>query len=65
MEEEEEEGGGGRKGSLDSPLDFLDRFASMRSSMGDDGILTATIGESSNDGGGGAARTSEEKDEND
>ena len=62
---EEEEGGGGRKGSLDSPLDFLDRFASMRSSMGDDGILTAMIGESSNDGGGGAARTSEEKDEND
>ena len=61
---EEEEGGGGRKGSLDSPLDFLDRFASMRSSMGDEGILTA-IGESSNDGGGGAARTSEEKDEND
>ena len=61
MEEEER-----RKGSLDSPLDFSDRNASMRSSMGDDGILTA-IGGSSNEGGdgGGAARKSEETDEND
>ena len=61
MEEEER-----RKGSLDSPLDFSDRNASMRSSMGDDGILTA-IGGSSNEGGdgGGASRTSEETDEND
>ena len=48
------------------PLDFSDRNASMRSSMGDDGILTA-IGGSSNEGGdgGGASRTSEETDEND
>ena len=62
MEEEER-----RKGSLDSPLDFSDRNASMRSSMGDDGILTAIIGGSSNEGGdgGGASRTSEETDEND
>ena len=39
----------------------------MRSSMGDDGILTAIIGGSSNEGGdgGGASRTSEETDEND
>ena len=61
MEEEER-----RKGSIDSPLDFSDRNASMRSSMGDDGILTA-IGGSSNEGGdgGGASRTSEETDEND
>ncbi len=61
MEEEER-----RKGSLDSPLDFSDRNASKRSSMGDDGILTA-IGGSSNEGGdgGGASRTSEETDEND